>query len=265
MAARLRESAERAQSGLFFPVGGDDVDESSDRLLTIFNLKGITYPQDGVPEEKWRWEERLSRPLLNLAAWLAQRATYHGDLNRRKGICLDEAHELRQVASGRTLLTKCARDSRKHNASVLVVTQNAQDVLGADIGNFVGSVFAGKTTDREAQDAALRLLGLPGDAGYQKMLAGLSPRPRNAEGHLGFREFIFRDGMGGEDGRGGIERIRIDLGNHPHVHDALRTTADPLLVRVHRDAEKAPDVPSHAVDEPLRSHNGSAVRTDVPA
>lgn len=234
IARELRIAAEREQGSLFFPppdmLDADrDHDTSPRKLLTSLNLKGVVIGDETEKDpEEWSFEERLGRPLTSIAAWLAMRSIYLADPNERKGLAIDEAHELTKTAGGRKLVQKTATDTRKHNTKALVTTQNAQYVLGADIGNFVGSAFLGRTEDADAQAAALRMAQLPAGVGYEDVLARLSPRMRRQEKETGFREFIFKDGMGGDDGRGGIEKIRIDdLKHHPHVATALNTTSDP--------------------------------------
>ena len=37
--------------------------------------------------------------------------------------------------------------------------------------------------------------------------------------------------MGGEDGKGGVEKIRVDYSNHERLTVALNTTADPAKRR----------------------------------
>lgn len=101
-------------------------------------------------------------------------------------------------------------------------------MLGQNINNFVGAAFAGKTTDEQAQADACRLLGIPVGVGYETVMGRLSPRSRRPlERSQEPRELIFRDGIGGDGGRGGTERIRIDFANYSGLSAALDTTADP--------------------------------------
>jgi hypothetical protein len=232
--ARLREAKERELSRLFFatPGRGDDGGELTTPRLTVFNLKGLVQAQENKPREDWSYDELMSRPIMNLAAWSALRNVYRADVHERKGIAIDEAHEITKVGTGATLVQKVATDTRKHNIAALLSTQNASNVLGQNINNFVGAAFVGKTTDEQAQADACRLLGLPVGVGYEAVMGRLSPRSRRShERNQEPREFIFRDGMGGDGGRGGIEKIRIDFTNHPGLSAALDTTADPTKRR----------------------------------
>jgi len=232
--ARLREAKERELSRLFFatPGRGHDGGEVSTPRLTVFNLRGLVQAQENKPREDWSYDELMSRPIMNLAAWSALRNVYRADVHERKGIAIDEAHEITKVGTGATLVQKVATDTRKHNIAALLSTQNAGNVLGQNINNFVGAAFVGKTTDEQAQADACRLLGLPVGVGYEAVMGRLSPRSRRShERNQEPREFIFRDGMGGDGGRGGIEKIRIDFTNHPGLSAALDTTADPTKRR----------------------------------
>jgi AAA-like domain len=164
-------------------------------------------------------------PLLYLAGWYAQRSIYARDLHDRKGLWLDEAHELQRVASGRELLRKTGRDSRKHNVRALISTQNAEDIINAGVANWVDAAFLGRTTSTASAQAALRLIGVDADSGYAEMLCGLSAQAHDASQRRGDREFLMADGAGG------IERITVALGNRPELLDALDSTAAPLARR----------------------------------
>ncbi|NYI99592.1 hypothetical protein HNR19_000291 [Nocardioides thalensis] len=194
--------------------------------FVMFNLKGLIAPDPAkVPMEDWRPEELLARPIMTLASWSALQVIYRGDPHERKLFMLDEAHEVTEGSgAGRALVYKLSSDSRKNNCAALVSTQNASVVLGSDINNFVGAAFVGRARSEDAQKDALRLLGKPEDAGYEEILANLSPQSRRSEGRLGYREFIYRDGLGVS---GGMEKIRVTLAHHPQLAAALDTTADP--------------------------------------
>lgn len=226
---RLREASERELSRLFFatPSSGNHGGVLSDRRMTFFSLKGLAQIDEHKPKTEWSYDELMSRPVMSLAAWSALRSVYRADFNERKGMFLDEVHEITAVSTGRTLVQKVATDTRKHDIAALVSTQNAANVIGQNINNFVGAAFVGKTTDEEAQAHNCRLLGLPAGVGYEAEFAKLSRRSRRSEITGTPREFIFRDGMGGEDGKGGVEKIRVDYSNHERLIAALNTTADP--------------------------------------
>jgi hypothetical protein len=131
------------------------------------------------------------------------------------------------VPTGRVLMNRFARDSRKWNVRVLLSSQIPADFL--KIQGFVSlldSVFVGRLDDEPAQADALRLLKVPVEAGYEQVVASLGRRPGGArlatERDRAPRQFIFGDGAGG------VERIRVDFsGRHlEHLCTALDTTPD---------------------------------------
>ncbi|MFC9431487.1 ATP-binding protein [Streptomyces sp. NPDC056987] len=219
----LEGVAELPQGQLIFPStdGGDDGYQTRHWRLVVLNLRGLTLPNTDTPRQEWSVEERYAMPLLYLAGWYAQRSMYARDLNERKGLWLDEGHVMQRVSSGRELLRKSGRDSRKHNARFLLSTQDGQDVIKAGLENWIDSVFVGRTTGRAAQRAALELLKIEPGNGYEQMLEGLSSLAHGAEQRRGDREFIFSDGAGG------IERITVPLRHRPALLNALNSTADP--------------------------------------
>ena len=164
--------------------------------------------------------------VLYLAAWLAQRGMYLGDVHARKGIFIDEAWALSTFTTGRRFIERAGRDSRKHNTRVIMASQNPSDLLRLDLANLVSAAFIGRLTDETAQRDALRFIpGIQPGQGYEAIFESLS-RP-TATGRRGPREFVFSDGAGG------VERIRMDLSAHPEVLEALDTTADPTKTRAH--------------------------------
>jgi hypothetical protein len=225
----------------------DPYTEQRDDRLTVMTMAGLTLPKDGVGREHWTDAESLGVEMLNLAAWLTQRSIYERPKDTRKGVWIDEAFFLSEVPTGRVLMNRFARDSRKWNVRVLLSSQIPADFLR--IQGFVAlldSVFVGRLDDDQAQEDALRLLKVPVGAGYEQVVASLGRRPgghRDTVRDTAPRQFIFADGAGG------VERIRIDLsGPHlDHLRAAMDTTPDAL-----RDAAPGAVLPpdSHAPEIP---------------
>jgi hypothetical protein len=219
----------RERMSLLIPeADADPYNETRDDRLTVLTMAGLTLPKDGVGREHWTDAEALGVEMLNLAAWLTQRSIYERPKDLRKGVWIDEAFFLSEVPTGRVLMNRFARDSRKWNVRVLLSSQIPADFL--KIQGFVAlldSVFVGRLDDDEAQADALRLLKVPVGAGYEQVIASLGRRPgadRGVERDFSPRQFVFGDGAGG------VERIRIDLsGPHlDHLRTALDTTPDAM-------------------------------------
>jgi hypothetical protein len=246
----------RERMGLLIPERGEDpYAETRDDRLTVLTMAGLTLPKDGVGREHWTDAEALGVELLNLAAWLTQRSIYERPRDLRKGVWIDEAFFLAEVPTGRVLMNRFARDSRKWNVRVLLSSQIQADFLR--IQGFVAlldSVFVGRLDDDTAQADALRLLKVPVGAGYEQVVASLGRRPGGERGMTerdrAPRQFIFGDGAGG------VERIRIDFsGNHlDHLRGALDTTPDAMRDVVARPA--LPAMPPDLMAEPSRPRAG---------
>ncbi|GAA4877613.1 ATP-binding protein [Saccharopolyspora cebuensis] len=216
----------RERMSLLIPeVDADPYSERREDRLTVLTMAGLALPKDGVGREHWTDAEALGVEMLNLAAWLTQRSIYERPKNERKGVWIDEAFFLSEVPTGRVLMNRFARDSRKWNVRVLLSSQIPADFLR--IQGFVSlldSVFIGRLDDEDAQADALRLLKVPVGAGYEQVVAALGRRPSVArsstERDRSPRQFIFGDGAGG------VEKIRIDYsGPHlAHLREALDTT-----------------------------------------
>ncbi|MET0189814.1 MAG: ATP-binding protein, partial [Pseudonocardia sediminis] len=245
----LDERRELPQAALLFPdeTREDPWQADRDYRLTVLTMQGLSLPRPGSPREEWTDNESLGVELLNLASWLTQRTIYDADRNLRKGVALDETHFLSQVPTGKVLIDRLARDSRKFNVRALFASQLAGDLLRVSgFASLVNAVFVGRTDDEEAQAEALRLLRVPTDVGYEQMLGTLSPRPRHDDRPDDTpRQFIFADG------HGGVEKIRIDLEapHVEHVREALDTNPDasrisssgtPVVAEIQAPDEPAP-------------------------
>ncbi|HEY4003959.1 MAG TPA: ATP-binding protein [Pseudonocardia sp.] len=228
----LDERRELPQAALLFPDETREDPWQADReyRLTVLTMQGMTLPRPGSPREEWTDGESLAVELLNLASWLTQRTIYDANRNLRKGVALDESHFLSQVPTGKVLIDRLARDSRKFNVRALFASQLAGDLLRVSgFASLVNAVFVGRTDDESAQAEALRLLRVPTGVGYESMLGTLSPRPRHDDRPDDTpRQFVFADG------HGGVEKIRIDVEapHLAHLAEALDTNPDAARVSV---------------------------------
>jgi hypothetical protein len=252
----LAERRELPQAALLFPDESREDPWHADReyRLTVLTMQGMTLPRPGSPREEWTDNEQLAVELLNLASWLTQRTIYDANRNLRKGVALDESHFLSQVPTGKVLIDRLARDSRKFNVRALFASQLAGDLLRVSgFASLVNAVFVGRTDDAEAQADALRLLRVPTGVGYEPMLGTLSPRPRHDDRPDDTpRQFVFADG------HGGVEKIRIDM-EAPHLaHLAEALDTNPDAARVSSSGPPPPAALS-------RGGNGPAGPDAVPA
>jgi hypothetical protein len=259
----LEERRELPQAALLFPDTSrhDPWQADRDFRLTVLTMQGMTLPRPGSPREEWTDAESLAVELLNLASWLTQRTIYDANRNLRKGVALDETHFLSQVPTGKVLIDRLARDSRKFNVRALFASQLAGDLLRVSgFASLVNAVFVGRTDDEEAQAEALRLLRVPTGVGYEQMLGTLSPRPRHDDRPDDTpRQFVFADG------HGGVEKIRIDLEapHLDHVREALDTNPDASRVSARGIPGGGPAAALRAPDEPAPSGGAPGDPTEL--
>jgi hypothetical protein len=217
LASRLEALADHPLARLFFPRPDTDPVEvtAGRRLLTVMTLRGLVIPDPGRRPEDYSVEERLSVPVLHLAAQLLRRMQFDLPRYMRKAAIIDEAHHLLRDSVGVQQINELSRDSRKNNTAAFLVSQNPGDLLAAGVANLVGAAFAFRTEGDEELAATVGLLSLPPGRGHEARIAGLSSVAL-AGGHSG--ECLFRDGAGG------TERVQIDLGLDPDLLAALSTT-----------------------------------------
>jgi len=216
----LDEVSDRLQ--LLIPAEDDDPYASDrDYRLTVLTMPGLTLPKENVDRRDWDGKEQESVALLNLAAWLTQRSVYDQPMSARKGVFIDEASFLSEVSTGKMLMNRFARDSRKWSLRVLLASQVPADLLKIPgIETLLDSVFVGRLLGEQAQKDALKLLEVPTDQGFERVFATFPGGARKTQNEEKSRHFLFRDSYGN------VERIRADYSapHLAHVLDALNTT-----------------------------------------
>lgn len=218
LASRLETIADHPLARLFFPRPDTDPARTAGlrRPLTVMTLRGLVIPDPGRRPEDYSAEERLSIPVLHLAAQLLRRMQLDLPRHLRKAAIIDEAHHLIRDSVGVQQVNELSRDSRKNNTAAFLISHSPGDLLAAGVANLVGAAFAFRTEGEQELAATCGLLGLPPGCGHEAVVAGLSAGALAGGGHSG--ECLFRDGAGG------TERIQIDLGTDPDLLAALSTT-----------------------------------------
>ena len=203
LGAVLRSMSEMRLARLCFaPSGGQRIDVAG--WTTVFTLAGLTLPDIAVKRDDYSYEQRLSVALLYLVSQFARMLLNGMDRRLPKAIFLDEAWAVTSTPQGAKLIPEVSRMGRSRNTALIMVSQNAGDLLNEQVTNCISSVFAFRSSEQTEVASVLALLGLEQSAEHKAVLRA-----------LGNGECIFRD----LDGRAG--RVGIDL-----ISDELRQTLE---------------------------------------
>ena len=189
----------------FSPSGNQQVD--AEGWTTVFTLGGLTLPDTAISRDDYSYEQRLSVALLYLVSQFARRLLNGMDRRHPKAIFLDEAWAITATPEGAKLVPEVSRMGRSRNTSLILVSQNARDLLNEQVTNCISSVFAFRSSERTEVDSVMSLLGVEASDDHRAVLRG-----------LGNGEAIFRDldGRAGPDrGRPGLRRTAALAGHQP--------------------------------------------------
>ena len=198
LGAVLRGMSEMRLARLCFaPAGGQRIDAVG--WTTVFTLAGLTLPDAAVRREDFSYEQRLSVALLYLVSQFARRLLNGMDRRLPKAIFLDEAWAITSTPEGAKLVPEVSRMGRSRNTALILVSQNAGDLLAEQVTNCISSVFAFRSSERVEVSNVMALLGAEPTPDHLAVLRG-----------LGNGECIFRD-LEGRIGRIGIDLISDEM------------------------------------------------------
>jgi len=198
LGAVLRSMSEMRLARLCFsPSGGQRIDAAG--WTTVFTLAGLTLPDAAVSRDDFSYEQRLSVALLYLVSQFARRLLNGMDRRLPKAIFLDEAWAITSTPEGAKLVPEVSRMGRSRNTALILVSQNAGDLLSEQVTNCISGVFAFRSSERVEVANVMALLGVEASDEHQIALRG-----------LGNGECIFRD-LEGRVGRIGIDLISDEM------------------------------------------------------
>ncbi|MEV4471682.1 ATP-binding protein [Nonomuraea salmonea] len=198
LGAVLRSMSEMHLARLCFdPSGGEQID--TEGWTTVFTLGGLTLPDVTTGREDYSYEQRLSVALLYLVSQFARRLMNGLDRRAPKAIFLDEAWAITSTPEGAKLVPEVSRMGRSRNTALVLVSQNAGDLLNEQVTNCLSSVFAFRSTERVEVDHVMSLLGVESSEEHKAVLRS-----------LGNGECVFRD-LDGRAGRIGVDLISEEL------------------------------------------------------
>ena len=147
---------------------------------TVFTLAGLTLPDAAVNRDDYSYEQRLSVALLYLVSQFARRLLNGMDRRVPKAIFLDEAWAITSTPQGAKLVPEVSRMGRSRNTALILVSQNAGDLLNEQVTNCISGVFAFRSSERVEVASVMALLGVEPSDDHKAVLRGLG----NGECHL---------------------------------------------------------------------------------
>jgi hypothetical protein len=166
---------------------------------TVFTLAGLTMPDTATHRDDYSYEQRLSVALLYLVSQFARKLLNGMDRTKPKAIFLDEAWAITSTPEGAKLVPEVSRMGRSRNTALILVSQNAGDLLSEQVTNCLSSVFAFRSTERGEVANVMSLLGVAPSDDHKAVLRA-----------LGNGECIFRD-LDDRAGRIGIDLVSEEL------------------------------------------------------
>ena len=175
-----------------------------DETLTIVTLLGLNLPSPDTDRNEYGYEERLSVALLYLVTRLARRLLLAADKNAPKAVIIDEAWALTATPQGQKLIPEIARMGRAHNTALVLVSQNAGDLMRQSVTNCLSTVLAFRSTQDDEITDVLSLLNIVDTPAHRATVRDL----RNGECLM-------------RDVHGRLARVQVDI-----AFDDLRAAFD---------------------------------------
>ena len=129
-----------------------------------------------MKRDDYSYEQRLSVALLYLVSQFARRLLNGMDRRLPKAIFLDEAWAMTSTPQGAKLIPEVSRMGRSRNTALIMVSQNAGDLLNEQVTNCISSVFAFRSSERTEVASVLSLLGIEQSEEHRAALRGLRER-----------------------------------------------------------------------------------------
>ncbi|MFY7069056.1 ATP-binding protein [Nocardiopsis changdeensis] len=172
LGAVLGSMAEMSLANLCFaPQQADQID--TEGWTTVFTLAGLTLPEASLNRDDYSYGQRLSVALLFLVSQFARRLMHGLDRHLPKAIFLDEAWAVTSTPEGAKLVPEVSRMGRSRNTALILVSQNAGDLLNEQVTNCVSTVFAFRSSESTEVSNVMELLGVADTEDHQAVLRNL--------------------------------------------------------------------------------------------
>jgi hypothetical protein len=138
------------------------LDEGAGPSLITIRMPGLNLPDPGTDRAAYTRSERVSVATLALVA-ASTLKLISGDRDRHKVVLLDEGWVFFASSQGRALLNKLIRLGRAFNATVLLATQQVEDL--GELAQLVGAAFLFGQDSQRAAARGLEEFGLDPEEG----------------------------------------------------------------------------------------------------
>lgn len=219
----LEVISELPLANLCFSESRVDIKLAKNRL-SILTLAGLSLPTSQTPMDRYTYAQRLSVTLLYLVTHYTRSLVTDPLYTGQKALIIDEAWALTQTQQGAQLIAEVARLGRSRNTALLLVSQNAKDLLAEDIRNCLTTMFVFRSEDPGEVAADIELLRIADSPDHRGVIASLPTGSRS--------ECIMRDA------RGHVGTMRVDMSYLPEVMAAFDSTPDDGSGRIQSSARR---------------------------
>lgn len=176
--------------------------------LTVVTLLGLSLPSAEMPEEAYSYENRLAVGVLYLLTSFTRQLMLSSNKRHPKAIVIDEAWAITSTPQGAKIVPEVARMGRSHNTALVLVSQNAGDLLHDGITNSISIKMAYRANVSGEVDNVIKFFDLEPDQGVERTIEQL------ANGECLIKDSSQR-----------IARVQIDAWN-PGMKEAFDTNPD---------------------------------------
>lgn len=155
----------------FAPAGGARIRPEDG--LTVITLLGLDLPTAEMAVEDYGYSNRLAVSVMYLLTRFARRLMLSMDKAHPKAIFVDEAWAITSTVQGKKLIPEVARMGRSHNTALVLVSQNAKDLMDEGVTNSISSVFAFRSENKGEIDSVLELINVDNLEGNHRAIREL--------------------------------------------------------------------------------------------
>jgi hypothetical protein len=142
--------------------------------LTVVTLLGLDLPNASTDPDDYSYENRLAVSVMYLLTRYARSLMLSMDKGHPKAICIDEAWAITSTPQGAKLIPEIARMGRSHNTALVLVSQNAGDLMAESVTNSISTKFAFRSTIPDEVNSVLEFFGLEEDENFQAYVRNLN-------------------------------------------------------------------------------------------